>query len=133
MKNNTVKIILLIVVGILFIWLSQYSNIWWGRRGDGYTPFFFPAAFVLAAVYGLWSRSYPGAFLVGFLSIPYLIPFPPFQSGSVILSLIRTVFGMAHTNIVDLIIFIGFGIAAGLFGMGFVKLAKRRSRSRSLS
>jgi H+/Cl- antiporter ClcA len=34
---------------------------------------------------------------------------------------------------VELIIFLGFGIAAGLFGMAFVKLAKWRNKKESIA
>jgi len=128
MKSNKVRVILLILVGIVFIWLSQFANVLWGKLGEGSDPFFFPTAFVLAAIYGWLSRSYFGTFLVGFLSVPYLIPFPPFQSGSVIYNFFMSILNPTDYNLLELTIFLGFGVAAGLLGMGFVKLAKWRNR-----
>ena len=129
MKNARINLIFLIVVAIIFIGLSQYTNVWWGRLNEGCTPFFFPAALILASIYGLLTRNYIGSFLVGFFSVPYLIPFPPYQTGSVIYDFILAVLGLTQANILELIIFIGFGIASGLFGIGFVKLSNRSEKS----
>jgi hypothetical protein len=128
------KVILLVLGGIPFIWISQYANVLWGKWHDeGSDPFFFPAGFALAAIYGWCSKNYPCTFLVGFFSMPYLIPFPPFQSGSAIYNLFWFIFSPANHNLLDSIIIPDFGATAGLFGMGFVKFAKWRNKTRSLS
>ncbi len=129
MKSNKLRVIILVLVGIIFIWLSQFANVLWGKLGEGSDPFFFPAAFVSAAIYGWLSRNYFATFLVGFLSVPYLIPCPPFQSGSVIYNFSMSIFNQTNYNLLDLVIFLGFGVVAGILGMGFVKLAKRRNRA----
>jgi hypothetical protein len=127
------RILLLTLGGILCILLSQYANVLWGRAHEGDDPFFFPAAFMVAAVYGWWSRNYPASFLVGLLAVPYLIPFPGFYNGSVIASLIKALFNPADYNLTDLAIFLGFGIASGLCGMGFARLARWRKKEKALS
>jgi hypothetical protein len=133
MKNTVMKISLMALGGIFCIFISQGSNVLWGKFYDGDAPFFFPAAFILAALYGWFSRNYPASFLVGFLAVPYMVPFPGFQSGSVVVNLVRALFHLSKYNNVDLAIIVGFGIAAGLCGMGLAKLARRRKKEKALS
>lgn len=118
--------------GILCIFLSQYANVLWGRTHEGNDPFFFPAAFILAAIYGWWSRNYPASFLVGLLAVPYLIPFPGVWHESVIFNLIKAIFNPADFNLWDPAIFLGFGVASGLCGMGFARLARWRKKAKAL-
>ena len=61
------------VNGVVFLFLTYYPT---ARYDDG---FFFPIAFVIAAVYGWWSKNYLYSFLVGFFSIPLITSFfPPY-------------------------------------------------------
>ena len=62
-----------LINGVVFLFLTYYPT---ARYDDG---FFFPIAFVIAAVYGWWSKNYLYSFLVGFFSIPLIISFfPPY-------------------------------------------------------
>ena len=48
-----------LINGVVFLFLTYYPT---ARYDDG---FFFPIAFVIAAVYGWWSKNYLYSFLVG--------------------------------------------------------------------
>lgn len=113
---------LLFMMGMLLVLLSQFVN---GLSGMWvYEPFLFPVAFVVAAVYGWWSMSYVYSFLVGFFSIPYFIPLPPFFSASIPYVFVITLLGLADYNLRDLLILLGIGGVSGLIGVGSVRLRK---------
>jgi hypothetical protein len=119
-----------ILVGIAFVILSHLMNgvafwflTYYSTAGydDG---FFFPIAFVIAAVYGWWSKNYLYSFLVGFFSIPLIISFsPPYF---IPLTFVTNFLGLTNYNLLDTLIFCAFGIVGGLIGVGFVKLHKIR-------
>jgi len=111
----------LILVGIVLVLISHFINFLSSRWF--YEPFLFPVAFIVAAIYGWWSRNYIFSFFVGFLSIPYFIPFPPFYSGGILIAFVKTLLGLADYNLLELLIFLSFGIISGLIGVGFVKLS----------
>ncbi len=107
--------------GLVFLFLTHYSA---ARYDDG---FFFPVAFVFAAIYGWWSRDYLLSFFVGFLSIPLIItPFPPYFMPVIF---ITDLLELTDYNLVTIAIFCGFGIVSGLIGVGFVKLHKIRLKT----
>ncbi|MBE0516782.1 MAG: hypothetical protein IBX41_05255 [Methanophagales archaeon] len=125
MKTATQRIL----VGIGFIILAIFVSGYVGQilmRGSGFDdPFFFPIAFVFAAIYGWWSRDYLLSFFVGFLSIPLIIsPFPPYFLPVVF---ITNLLEMSNYNLFDIAIFCVFGIVSGLIGIGFAKLHRMRS------
>jgi hypothetical protein len=103
----------LFLVGIASVFLSHLINSiagWWL-----YEPVLFPVAFIIAAMYGWWSRNYLYSFLVGFFSIPFMISrFPPY--------VVPFIFNL---DLVDTLFFSALGIISGLIGMGFVKLQRR--------
>jgi len=107
-------------MGMAFIALSHFLNFLLSKWL--YEPFLFPVAFIVAAIYGWWSRNYIYSFIVGYFSIAYFIPFPPFYSGSILIDFIKTLLGLADYNLHELLIFLSFGIISGLIGVGFVKL-----------
>ncbi|MBE0517571.1 MAG: hypothetical protein IBX41_09375 [Methanophagales archaeon] len=110
-----------LINGLVFLFVTHYST---ARYDDG---FFFPAAFAIAAVYGWWSKNHLYSFLVGFFSIPLMIsPFPPYFIPIVF---ITNFLGSSNYNLLDTVIFCGFGIVSGLIGIGFVKLHKIVSKT----
>ncbi|MCX9012761.1 MAG: hypothetical protein OIN66_16790 [Candidatus Methanoperedens sp.] len=116
----------LLLAGIIFVMLSNIIGvlIWSLMRPHGNDPFYFPVAFVMAAAYGWYSRNYYYGFFVGFFSVPYVVPFPPYYSISVVYVIITNVFGLTSYNLLDLSIFLLFGIASGFIGIGFAKWHK---------
>ncbi len=116
----------LLLAGIVFVMISNIIGvlIWSLMRPHSNDPFYFPVAFAMAAAYGWYSRNYYYSFFVGFFSMPYIIPFPPYYSISVFYTFITTALGLTDYNMQDLLIFMIFGITSGFIGMGFAKWHK---------
>jgi multisubunit Na+/H+ antiporter MnhB subunit len=126
-KKATERILVGIGVIILAIFANGYVaplvTIVTGR-GNYDDPFFFPVAFVFAALYGWWSRDFLLSFLVGFLSIPLIIsPFPPYFLPVVF---ITNLLELSTYDLVDIAIFCVFGAVSGLIGVGFAAYARHK-------
>lgn len=118
----------LILAGITFFIFSQLINeqagIWLCGLGCD-DPFYFPIAFMIAAIYGWWSGVYRYSFLVGFFSLPYMFSSsPPYL---LLLTFITNFLGTTHYNLWEVLIFCAFGLVSGLIGMTSAKWKKHRS------
>ncbi len=105
----------LLLAGIVFVMLSNIIGvlIWSLMRPHSNDPFYFPVAFAMAAAYGWYSRNYYYSFFVGFFSMPYIVPFPPYYSVSIVYAFITNIMGLTDYNLMDLSVFITFGITSG--------------------
>ena len=123
MRTTTQRILVGIGFVILAIFVNGYVVQILTRGGNYDDPFFFPVAFVFAAIYGWWSRDYLLSFFVGFLSIPLIIsPFPPYFMPVVF---ITNLLELSNYNLITIAIFCVFGLVSGLIGVGFAKLHGR--------
>lgn len=126
-KTATERILVGIGVVILAIFANGYvaqlvTMLTDGGKYDD--PFFFPVAFVCAALYGWWSKDYLLSFLVGFFSIPLIIsPFPPYFLPLVF---ITNLLELSNYDLMTIAIFCVFGALSGLIGAGFAAYARHK-------
>ncbi len=117
-----IRFLKMVLVGGIFICLSHLINGLFSLFIR--ETFLFPATFACAAAYGWWSRNRGLSFLVGFLSIPYMIPFPMYCRFGALTALITNLLGLTKFNFIELMLFYLFGCLSGLIGCGFANLSR---------
>lgn len=115
--------ILKIMVGGFSIYLSNFINLLAGFWL--YEPFLFPISFVVAAIFGWWSKNKPCSFMVGFLSIPFMISLSPpyFAPFLLICNLVLDYrYDLGYVGFL-----LTLGIVSGFIGVGAAHWSTRRS------
>ena len=115
--------ILKIMVGGFSIYVSNFINLLAGFWL--YEPFLFPVSFVVAAIFGWWSKNKPWGFMVGFLSIPFMISLsrPYFAPFLLICNLVLDYrYDLGYIGFL-----LTLGIVSGFIGVGAAHWSTRRS------